>query len=871
MTESINHLPHILLRLVEEGRASVPRGRSRVSERSLINRGDARRHGNALQSSVASITSEWNDEKEKRQEEGMPSLPTAVSFILEVDPDSFDADTLKGFGIEVVAELEGGYIIGASAETGLSELRRKIDQFINSQRGGGRIPEIWNILEGTLRPEYILSESLKAEWENIQECQEYLVDIGISCIDIRESYSRCPKRGRNETDDRFQRRVTRWLDRHNLSAEEWDDLYSERTDQLQDFISQYNGEILRNVMGDDVGIARLPDSFSCRVRIPGRGLKDLVLNFPYIFDVSEPDEFCALPVDSSQSEDNQDIILEPPDLDAPKVCVIDSGIQERHPYLRAAIDSQHSMSWVPSELNLTADYVQGGGHGTRVSGAVLYPQKILSTGETKAVCWIQNARILDRDNRLPRNIFPAEVVEEVANYYHHNTNTRIFNHSVAGVAPCPIQLMSPWASAIDKLSWDKDVLFIVAAGNIQPNQCLVTRPSIKGHLLAGRSYPDYLLSPSARVADPAQSLQALTVGSVAHSMFSNPPLESIAGIDYPSSFSCSGPGIWDTIKPEVVEYGGDYVIDSATSPNFTTPQQVCPELVRSTLNGGRAISSDAVGTSFSAPKVTHIAAALAAAFPQESTLLYRALIVQSARLPTWTNQSSDKLRQGIRTMGYGIPNIDRALGNSPNRITLATQGNELINAGQAKVFQVQIPESILTEDIDILLEITLSYVAEPRRTRRHRRKYLSTWLDWSCSKRGEDHHRFLDRILSEYKGELDDAEDGEGLFPWALGKKQFRPNGNPRQRAYGIDGIVKEYSRSSGTIQKDWALVKSYDLRQGFCVGIVGHMGWRKNVETPVPFSLVVSFEAISFEVNLYNQFVHVQQQLDVQQAVQVG
>jgi hypothetical protein len=48
-------------------------------------------------------------------------------------------------------------------------------------------------------------------------------------------------------------------------------------------------------------------------------------------------------------------------------------------------------------------------------------------------------------------------------------------------------------------------------------------------------------------------------------------------------------------------------------------------------------------------------------------------------------------------------------------------------------------------------------------------------------------------------------------------------------------------------------------------------MGWRKNVETPVPFSLVVSFEAISFEVNLYNQFVHVQQQLDVQQAVQVG
>ena len=291
--------------------------------------------------------------------------------------------------------------------------------------------------------------------------------------------------------------------------------------------------------------------------------------------------------------------------------------------------------------------------------------------------------------------------------------------------------MTPWAAAIDKLSWEKDILFIVAAGNIRSHDNFVTRPSINAHLQAGRNYPDYLLTSSARIANPSQSFQSLTVGSIAHVTYENLPLRSIAKADYPSSFSCSGLGLWDTIKPEVVEYGGDYVIDSTNLPSFTTPEVVCPQLIRSTRDGGKSVSSDNIGTSFATPKVTHIAAALAAAFPEENTLLYRALIIQSARLPNWTHESPKKLYQGIRMMGYGLPNLERALGNMPNRITFKTAENERICARKAKVYQVQIPEEILRqgEGFEILVEVTLSYVAEPRRTRRHHRKYLSTWLD----------------------------------------------------------------------------------------------------------------------------------------------
>lgn len=876
MPDNASNFPHLPLRLAKQGIAASLRGVRQASPRTAANQGDAGGHGSRLKSSVDLITTNWREAQDKRKEEGKPELPDAISFILHVDPDSFDAEKLKSFGIEVVADLEEGYIIGASADTELSELRKKIEKFINSERGGGRVPEIWELIEGTRRPEYILSDALKAEWDQIQDSQEYIIDVGISCIDIQEQYSRCPKQERYKSDEKFQKGIEKWLSNHNLSREEWDNLYFDRSDKLEEFVRQYRGKIIHNIEGNEIGASRLPDSFSCRIRISGKGMKDLVLNFPYIFDVCEYEDVDLPAVDPDASGDNRDgFSLEPPELNAPRVCVIDSGIQERHPLLRGVIDEPNSRSWVPGELDQKADFVPNGGHGTRVAGAVIYPHEVPRTGQLQPVCWLQNARILDRDNHLPKTIFPPEVLEEIVEFYFGRTRTRLFNHSITTITPCRTQFMTAWAAAIDKLTWKRegDLLFIVAAGNLNARANFPTRPAIASHLGAGKDYPEYLLSPSARIASPGQSFQALTVGSIAHTTYDSPPLRSIADAHCPSGFSCTGFGIWNTIKPEVVEYGGDYVIDSGTPPNFTNPEPVCPELVRSTRDGGRAVSRDTVGTSFAAPKVTHIAAALAAAFPEESALLYRALIVQSARLPAWTQESGDKLYHGIRTMGYGIPNLNRALGNSLSRITLTTPSTETIKARQAKVYQVQIPEFLLREGegFDIRIEITLSYVAEPRRTRRNRRKYLSTWLDWACSKRGEDPDAFLAKVLKEYDQASSDAEEGEGGFPWTLGKRQARRRDDGTVPSQGIDGIVKEVSRSAGTIQKDWAIVKSYDLREGFCIAVVGHEGWNKDPEATVPYCLVVSFEAVNSEVHIYEAFAQIQQPLQVQPQQQVN
>jgi hypothetical protein len=101
------------------------------------------------------------------------------------------------------------------------------------------------------------------------------------------------------------------------------------------------------------------------------------------------------------------------------------------------------------------------------------------------------------------------------------------------------------------------------------------------------------------------------------------------------------------------------------------------------------------------------------------------------------------------------------------------------------------------DEFDIRIEVTMSYVAQPRRTRRNLRRYLSTWVDWKSSKLGEGINDFRVRALRE---EENDAEPLPGsVLPWTLHEKSDA-------------GSILDTKRNSGTVQKDWATVKSNTL-----------------------------------------------------------
>lgn len=827
--KGFSHLP---LPLVLSGRPKL-RGGGTPDERTKQNKENRTNHGNYIKGQAAQLSKFWKERQEERLKEHLPEIRTGIPILLEIDPSN-DISFLKGLGFEVISELENGYVIVSNGDTEFATLNRKTEDFINEVSSRCNTPaRIYVFHEEETRLQKIFGKKLLSIWNTIEENKKYEVDVSISCSGNVFDLEQPPIKEDGISNSEYQesKAYKNWQKKYYEAYEKWDDLKFEREQQFESFIADYDGEFTGAFVDGENTYLELCDSFSVRVKINGKCLRDLVYNFSPIYEIEYVGELCIGKSAEAELENiSPDITIVAPDEDAPIIAVIDSGIQENHKYIEPAIISEDSKCYVKGTSSVS-DEVKQGGHGTRVTGAILYPYEIPRSGVYKLPCFIRNARVLNEDNEhcIQTSIFPPLVIRAVVNEYTKQAmkKTKIFNHSIAEISSCEIKHMSPWASEIDIQSYENDILFIQAAGNVFGN-------TIKDFYNEGLNYPKYLFEERARIANPAQSMQALTVGSISDINYETEDNISIGGENEPSAFSRSGAGIWNSIKPDVVEYGGTWVKNKEGSDVLlTTPPEVCCELLRTSPEGA-AYSKDAIGTSFSTPKVTYIAAEIQKLYPNAPALLYRALIAQSARWPIDVNRKFTCVQDIIRHVGYGLPNVIRATQNDEYRITLVTEETLFLLGGESHIFKIPIPDelSAIGEDYDIRIDITLSYSAKPRNTRRTHSRYLSTWLDWRCSKVGESLESFSKRILKTGA-----AVNDEGNFSWIIGE----------QSNYGQ---ATDFSRSYNTLQKDWTIVKSNQLTDSFCIAVRGHKGWDGNL--PAKYSLVVSFEAVNQDIEIY-------------------
>ena len=89
------------------------------------------------------------------------------------------------------------------------------------------------------------------------------------------------------------------------------------------------------------------------------------------------------------------------------------------------------------------------------------------------------------------------------------------------------------------------------------------------------------------------------------------------------------------------------------------------------------------------------------------------------------------------------------------------------------IFGVPIPDSIrgAGQEFPVRIDVTLSYSAEPRRTRKSRRSYLGTWLDWKSSNLGEEFESFQSRSIKDF--ETDNAVPSDKGFNWMLDRQDL--------------------------------------------------------------------------------------------------
>jgi hypothetical protein len=861
--------PHLKLSLRGTFRAKFPPGvgKNPEVEQNKLKENRAS-HVSKLRGSLQRIGALFQVEIERRKREGLPAVDAGAGFVMRI-PDGADPDQFAhALGVELVAESQEGFILVASEDVSFQRLDEVLAKFDRGSAGGGAAAALLEIFESPNDPhriERVLAPNVFEMWPFKDE-QAYIFDVSIQTAEGTRSFKTTTvRREKNESDEvlRQRKEAARQKD-FSKADDQWANEAENRFVKLSELVQFYKGELLTGVIAagptEFASIIQFPDSFQVRAVVSGKGWKDIIWNLPNLFEVCLPDDIEQPLPPNGVGASGEAPEVASPDSQAPAVCVIDSGIQEGHIWLESAIDSETSRCFLPGRNeDEVQDEVQPSGHGTRVAGAVLYPRDVPTNGTVQPVAWLQNARVLDANNQVPRNLPPAKYIEAVVAHFQGSEKaTRLYNHSIAANVPCSLLRMSTWATKIDELSHRHDVLFMQAAGNVQNFTGQPNNPGVFEHLQNNHAYPNYLEEASARIANPAQSLQALTVGSVSADAWVGSDKRSFATeTNAPSAFSRAGLGIWKSIKPDVVEIGGDYAIANGTASPPTIETETAVELVRAAGDGGPAVSKDAVGTSYAAPKVAHLAARLQRLFPSAPTLLYRGLIVHSARWPEWMNGGGWSADRSLRLVGFGLPSVERATENAEHRITLITPASTTILNKELHLYRVTIPEQLRNraEDLSLRISVTLSYSSEPRRTRSSRRGYLATWLDWRSSGLGEPFEVFKQRMVADEEKSARDYPQPK----WCL---HFQ----------GQHGEATETQRGNGTLQKDWATVQAHELPEEFFIAVRAHKGWdHREYGGGAKYCLIVSIEAEDISIPVYTTVAAVNVEIETQVEQEIG
>lgn len=482
-----------------------------------------------------------------------------------------------------------------------------------------------------------------------------------------------------------------------------------RLAEVATVIEQTEGEVL-------VQDAR-PQFSVARVRVNEQGL-DALLDLPVVERVRTPPEPFLEPSDwlRAQAEDLQTLVE-----DGEPVGVIDDGIVGSHPLLQGVLVGSIS---VPDDTYFTSP---PSAHGTMVAGLAAYGDFAvpLRDGTDLVAKPIYGARVLEPHPTHPgRTRFPESVLEHVATEEAirrlHASGVRVFNMSITDEFAYSGPHVSIWTESIDALIRELGIVVVVSTGNVPA--------SLGGQAPDGsdyrRGYPTYCLVPDARIAEPGVAALAMTAGSVARSAGPATPAgvshvgsRGIAKVGEVSPFSRTGPGFSDsgTVKPEVVDFGGNWVLTDSGSLDVQNPGV---SVVTLSADPGRRLFTIGNGTSFSAPRVARVAADVWYRYPDSSANLIRALVSLSARIPEGVRPADNGDR--LRAFGHGRPAVERATESGGNRTVLVYEG--LIPVDDAVVHAIPVPEEFARGRSPRRIRVAIAF--DPP-VRRQRREYLA--------------------------------------------------------------------------------------------------------------------------------------------------
>lgn len=401
----------------------------------------------------------------------------------------------------------------------------------------------------------------------------------------------------------------------------------------------------------------------------------------------------------------------PPDEDAIRIGIIDSGVNRGHPLLAELVDASFGLGGLPD-----ADEA---GHGTAVAAIAAYGDigAMLERQEWLPRFRIVSARVTDHRGYFPDLTTAHELVEQAIRRLHGEYGCRIINMSLADPKRIAGKRASAWTMMLDTLARELDIVIVAVTGNSNAQEFL----DAHGNQIA-RVYPDYLFDDANRILEPGNALNVLTVGSLARVNGlideDNVQMQLFAEAGEPSPFTRKGPGMSGAIKPDLVDYGGTAIYDGFAQRLLQGRDRAsCGILTLHHRYVDRLFSSFS-GTSFAAPLVAYKAALLLEKFPQAPASQIRMLMGLASDHPAAAiSRCGTKSAQERNViLGYGLPDVEKALLSDENRVVLMAQGT--LQADKFAIYEIPIPSAYQTTKGGRAISVALGFEPPVRRTRR---------------------------------------------------------------------------------------------------------------------------------------------------------
>ena len=398
-----------------------------------------------------------------------------------------------------------------------------------------------------------------------------------------------------------------------------------------------------------------------------------------------------------------------PPIDAPGIVVLDSGVTAGHPVLAPAVGDAQSFldGESPDDQH---------GHGTFVSCIALYNDvaNCLSKRSFVPDLRLFSGRVLDQHSKGDTALIENQV-EQAVRYFADEYDCRIFNLSYGDLnKPYRGRHVAGLAVTLDALSRDLGVLFVVPTGNFMGTE--------DGPDDWYGEYPHYLTGESATLLDPAPALNALTVGSIArherNEIWPNDPgYRAVARVEQPSPFTRHGPSVNRAIKPDLVDFGGNLMVDVRANGQVMTGRTGVGELSASHTFATSPPFREDSGTSFAAPRVAHAAAIILSALPHASVDLCRALLAAHAKTPDACEHLFAGNGESLRDVtGYGLVDRSALYRSLDDCVTLWAE--ESIGDRKHHFYEIPIPNEFWSGGTRTReITVSLAYRPDVRTTR----------------------------------------------------------------------------------------------------------------------------------------------------------